>query len=174
MGDSVSAPPHRPYEYPPSLPKITKRPSPEAAGAYYKPAVYSTALCSCFLTCRAQCRLLAAQHGVTKHVHLYRSATDSTLLDSTPGCCSGLPTQSYGRLTPASRMSIMSRTPGAVNVALPAPPSAAPSAAPPVAAASPPAPYPTLGYASLVITEVADKGDPNSAVTCGMADYIEL
>ena len=107
-------------------------------------------------------------------VDLYRSATDSTLLDSTPGCCSGLPTQSYGRLTPASRMSIMSRTPGAVNVALPAPPSAAPSAAPPVAAASPPAPYPTLGYASLVITEVADKGDPNSAVTCGMADYIEL
>ena len=28
--------------------------------------------------------------------------------------------------------------------------------------------------ASLVITEVADKGDPSSAVQCGMADYIEL
>jgi hypothetical protein len=28
--------------------------------------------------------------------------------------------------------------------------------------------------ANLVITEVADKGDPSSAVQCGMADYIEL
>ena len=28
--------------------------------------------------------------------------------------------------------------------------------------------------ASLVITEVADKGDPTSSVPCGLVDYIEL
>ena len=82
--------------------------------------------------------------GVGDTVNLYMSASDNTLLDSTPGCCTGEESLSYGRtsLDGSGSFSVLPvRTPGLHNVW------------------------------TVMISEVADKGNPGEDCP---NDYIEL
>ena len=82
-------------------------------------------------------------------ISMFLNTTHDTLIDQTVGCCSGLPSQSYGRLTPGGGFSIMTRTPGLLNAAF-SPPSMPPSPTPPPPASPPPPPPQPVRLSSLL------------------------